>query len=114
MNTQKKQYTVQFFSPPDDWWCSQSLSAITELADFMELTKLMEESSCPRLCTEHDIYGSEYFHCPAWAGCAPSQLLYTCSLAKHGKLKKVLGFLATTKNINILSTLFSYYTQNSA
>jgi len=42
----------------------------------------------------------------AWL-CSP-QLLHTCSLAEHGKLKKVLDFLATTKNIIVLSTVFSY------
>jgi len=39
------------------------------------------------------------------SGCATSQLLHTCSLAEYGKLKKVLDFIATTKNINILLTL---------
>jgi len=41
-------------------------------------------------------------------GSAPSQLLHTCPLAEHGKLKKVLDFLATTKNTSILATVFSY------
>jgi len=36
-------------------------------------------------------------------GCAPSQLLHTCPLAKHGKLEKVLDFLATTENINAIN-----------
>jgi len=39
-------------------------------------------------------------------GCAPSQLLHTCSLAEHRKLKKVLDFLATTENISGLLTFF--------
>jgi len=33
-------------------------------------------------------------------GCAPSQLLHTGSSAEHQKPKKVLDFLATTKNIS--------------
>jgi len=33
---------------------------------------------------------------------------WLCSLAKHGKVKKVLDFLATAKNISVLSTFFSY------
>jgi len=40
--------------------------------------------------------------------CAPSQLLHPCSLAEHGRLEKVLDFLATTKSISVLSTFFSY------
>jgi len=36
------------------------------------------------------------------SGCAPSQLLHNCSLAKYGKLKRVLDFSATTKNISVL------------
>jgi len=41
-------------------------------------------------------------------GHTPSQLLHTCPLAKHGKLKKVLDFLATAENISVLSTFLSY------
>jgi len=41
-------------------------------------------------------------------GCAPSQLLHTCSSAKHGKLEKVLDFIATTGNTGVLPTFFSY------
>jgi len=33
-------------------------------------------------------------------GCAPSQLLHTCLLPEHEKLKKLHDFLATTKNIS--------------
>jgi len=42
------------------------------------------------------------------AGHAPSQLLHTCSLAEYEKLKKVLDILATTENISVLPTIFSY------
>jgi len=38
-------------------------------------------------------------------GCAPSQLLHTCSSAEHGKLKKVLDGIAITKNISIINIL---------
>jgi len=47
-------------------------------------------------------------------GRAPSQLLHTCSLAEHGKLKKVLDFLATTENVRVLSRFFSHSMQNTA
>jgi len=52
-------------------------------------------------------------------GYAPSQLLYTCSLDEHGKLKKVLDFLATAKNISVINSLLilnpkhiSYWEEN--
>jgi len=38
-------------------------------------------------------------------GCAPSQLLHTCSLAEHGRLEKVLDFPATTANISVINIL---------
>jgi len=38
-------------------------------------------------------------------GSAPSQLLHTCSIAEHGRLEKVLDFLATTENISVINTL---------
>jgi len=41
-------------------------------------------------------------------GCALSQLPHTCTSAELGKRKKLLDFLATTKNIRVLSTFFSY------
>jgi len=43
--------------------------------------------------------------------------LYTCSLAEHGKLEEVFGFLATTKNciiILVVLSFFSYKIQNTA
>jgi len=53
------------------------------------------------------------------SGCVPSQLLHTCSLAEHGELKEVLDFLATTKNITVISILLilnpkhnSYWEEN--
>jgi len=52
------------------------------------------------------------------SGSAPSQLLHTCSLAEHGRLEKVLDFLATTRTISILSILVlkpkqsSYWEEN--
>jgi len=53
------------------------------------------------------------------SGCAPSQLLHTCSLAEHGKLKEVLNFLATAKNISVINILLvlnpkrsSYWEEN--
>jgi len=36
------------------------------------------------------------------SGCAPSQLLHTCSFDEYGKLKKVLDFLVKMKNISVL------------
>jgi len=38
-------------------------------------------------------------------GCAPSQLLHTCSLAEYERLEKVLDFTATTENISVINTL---------
>ena len=52
-------------------------------------------------------------------GCGPSQLLHICLLAKHGKLKKVLDFLATTKTISVINIILilnpklsSYWEEN--
>jgi len=36
---------------------------------------------------------------------APSQLLYTCSSAEHGRLKEVLDFIVATKNISVINIL---------
>jgi len=38
-------------------------------------------------------------------GCAPSQLLHTCTLAEYEKLKKVLDFTATTNHISVTNIL---------
>jgi len=38
-------------------------------------------------------------------GCAPSQLLHTCSSAEYEKLEKVLDFIATTENISVINIL---------
>jgi len=54
------------------------------------------------------------------AGCAPSQLLHTCSLAEYGRLeKKIIDFIATTKNISVINMLLvlnpkhsSYWEEN--
>jgi len=52
-------------------------------------------------------------------GCAPSQLLHTCSLAEHGRLEKVLYFTATIKTISVINILLvlnpkhsSYWEEN--
>jgi len=52
-------------------------------------------------------------------GCAPTQLLYTCSLAARGKLEKVLDFSAMTKNFGVINVLLvlnpkhhSYWEEN--
>jgi len=39
------------------------------------------------------------------SGCAPSQLLHTCSLAECEKLEKVLNFIATAENISVINIL---------
>jgi len=39
------------------------------------------------------------------SGCAPSQLLHICSLAKHGKLEEVPDFIATTENTSVINIL---------
>jgi len=89
-----------------------------DLPDFAELAKLMElmekDFSAPRLTPIHKpsmtsmVWNISVGRLGPAACCAPSQLLHTCSLAGHGKLEKVLDFLATAKNISVLSTLFSY------
>jgi len=52
-------------------------------------------------------------------GCAPSQLLHTCSRAEYGKLGKVLDFIATPENISVINVLLilnpnhsSYWQEN--
>jgi len=72
--------------------------------------ELTEKSFCPlanpHLYTEHDIYGMEYFHWPAWAICLallPSQLI-----SRTEESEKVLDLLATAKKkivINIFLIL---------
>jgi len=39
------------------------------------------------------------------SGCAPAQLLQTCSLAEYEKLEKVLDFIATTEKISVINIL---------
>jgi len=70
-------------------------AVITELADFLDLAdfaKLMQKdkltekgSSCPpanpHLYTEHDAYGMEYFHWPAWSSCLAVLLPSSCTPA---------------------------------
>jgi len=41
------------------------------------------------------------------SGYAPSQLLYTCSLAESEKLEKVLNFTTTTENVNVINILLA-------
>jgi len=36
-------------------------------------------------------------------GYAPSHLLHTCSLVEHGRLGKVLEFIATAENISVIN-----------
>ena len=52
-------------------------------------------------------------------GCAPAQLLHTCSLAEYEKLEKVLDSIATTENISVINILLvlnpkhsSYWQEN--
>jgi len=47
------------------------------------------------------------------SGCAPSQLLHSCSLPEYKKLKKVLYFLAATKNISVINILLLNSKHNS-
>jgi len=53
------------------------------------------------------------------SGCAPSQLLHTCSSAEYEKLGKVLDFLAITENFSVTNILLvlnpkhsSYWEEN--
>jgi len=52
-------------------------------------------------------------------GCAPSQPLRACAAAAHGKLEKVLDFIARTKPISVIKALLvlnpkhsSYWEEN--
>ena len=54
------------------------------------------------------------------SGCAPSQLLHTCSSAEYEKVEKVLYSLATAENISAINILLilnpkhgSYWEENS-
>jgi len=78
----------------------------------MELVGLTDP--CPaanaHLYTQRDVYATEYFRWPALISC-PSMLPPSSRTPAHqlnmGNWKKVLDFLATAKNINVLSTFFS-------
>jgi len=52
----------------------------------------------------------ECFHWPAWGSvwlCSlpTPALLHSCSLAEYEKLEKVLDYIATTENINVMNIL---------
>jgi len=108
-NMQNKQYKIQFFSLPNDRLRSLSPSS-------NHRTRRNSRNWCIRTPQPAPIYRLSMTSLvwnisPGQLGClsdyAPSQLLHTCSLTKHGRLKNVLDFLTTTKNISVLST-FSY------
>jgi len=46
--------------------------------------------------------------------CAPSQLLRTHSSAEHGKLEKVLDFIATAENISVSNILLALNPKHSS
>jgi len=48
------------------------------------------------------------------SGCAPSQLLHTCSLAAYEKLEKVLDFIATTEKTSVINIVLLLYRNTSA
>jgi len=48
------------------------------------------------------------------AGCAPPQLLYTCSLAEYKKLEKILDFTARTENISDINILLVLNSEHSS
>jgi len=130
---QNKQYTVQFFFSPPDNQLTTSLGSGSDLG-----TRRF-----------HGTPGKDWTHgkkrgflplsqppfinwaCRLWCGIfplvslgclrgrAPSQLLHTCSSAERGRLEKVLGFLATTKNGSVINILLilnpnhsSYWVEN--
>jgi len=69
-----------------------------------------ENNSCPpakaRSYAEHAVHGTEYVRWPAWAGCLAVLPPSACTLLpEHGRLGKVLDFLATTKNISVINIL---------
>jgi len=47
------------------------------------------------------------------SGCAPSQLLHSCSVAEQEKLEKVLHFRATTVNIGVTNILLVLNSKHS-
>jgi len=68
MNMQNKQYTIQFFSPLDNWLRSLSPSSGCGTRRTHGAHRSLPPVN-PHLDTEHDICGMEYFHWPAWATC---------------------------------------------
>jgi len=127
---QNKVYTIQFFSPPHDQSPSSNCG-------FPRANKFCRCYWTHEFCRTRQTHGKVRTHgkkIPAPAGqppfinwawcpwyrifisaslsqlpdCTPSHLQHTCSLAEHGRLEKVIDFLAMTKNINVLSTFFFY------
>jgi len=116
MNMQNKLYTIQFFSAPR--------AAIAEPRN----PKFPERVSTPRqegirthgneksrdlpaprpspvhkLSMMSKIWNISLGQLGYLPGCAPSQLLHTCSSAGYEKLEKVLDFVATTENTGVMN-----------
>jgi len=97
------------------WWISKNLPNSckkTELPEKFTLTEKRVPAHWPtpiyKLSMMSVVWNIPLASLHLLPGCAPSQFLYTCSLAIHGKLEKVLDFLTTAKNISVLSTFFLY------
>jgi len=104
MNMQNKLYTIQFYHRDDrlrvsPWaaiaeprthrFCILHKTPENNLTPREDQTPRQEKQgkkdSCPlakpQSSTEHDIYGMEYFHWPAWASCLAILPLSYCTLA---------------------------------
>ena len=122
---QNKQYTIQFFSLPNNQLRSQSLSSdcgTRRFHGFSEKIWTLGKKRIPaprqtpirKLSMTSMVWNISTSQLGCLPGCAPSQLLHTCSSAECGRLEKVLDFLATAENISVLSIFFSYQIQNPA
>jgi len=109
-----------FFSSPDDQLRSQSLSSdhrfhgthgFRETCEKVQTHRtdqrpLEEVPANPPLSAEHDIYGMEYFHRPAWASCLTVLPPSSCTPVYQrnmGNWKKGFDFLAKTENISVIN-----------
>jgi len=113
MNMQNKLYKIPFFSPPDDQFTASPQAAITEPRnhEFQEIPKKVHTPGQERVQTPGNKKSREPpapqptpIHKPSMTfmvrnisigqlvclcGCAPSQLLHTCTSAEDQKLEKV-------------------------
>ena len=129
MNTQQTTHNA-ISSPPNDWFTVSPRAAIAkrQTHGFGKFCKTPEKdwtpgqertqtqgkeqrAPCPsarptpKLSTVFMVWSISNGQLGCLPGCAPSQLLHTCSLAEHEKLEEALDFLATTKNHSVTNIL---------